>query len=91
MNPAGAYWHTLPAGKGFESRRTREKPMTTRTSKDRADVRILDAAELDTVTGGSLFDAVIEAWDHTIISPRDATSGLATGRRVHKPISFVTP
>ena len=60
--------------------------MTTRTSKDRADVRILDAAELDVVSGGSIFDVVIETFNHTITSPRDAASGLATGKRAHKPI-----
>jgi len=60
--------------------------MTTRTKEDRADVRSLDATELDTVSGGSIFDFVITAWTHEITSPRDASSGLATGRRAYKPI-----
>lgn len=27
-------------------------------------------------------------FDHTIVSPRDAASGLPTGKRMHKPVSF---
>ena len=59
--------------------------MTTRTKEDRADIRLLAAAELDTVSGGSIFDVVINTW-HAVTAPRDAASGLATGRRAHKPI-----
>ncbi len=31
------------------------------------------------------------AWSHEVISPRDAASGLPTGRRQHKPLVIVKP
>jgi hypothetical protein len=27
-------------------------------------------------------------WEYTVVSPRDAASGLATGRRMHKPLTL---
>ncbi|MEM6930953.1 MAG: Hcp family type VI secretion system effector [Myxococcota bacterium] len=33
----------------------------------------------------------IYGWSHEIISPRDAASGLPTGRRQHKPITLTKP
>lgn len=42
------------------------------------DVRAdLSDGDLDTVTGGT---------DHAVKSPRDASTGLATGRRTHRPL-----
>jgi type VI secretion system secreted protein Hcp len=40
---------------------------------------------------GDLSDNSIEglAYQHEIVSPRDAASGLATGRRQHKPLTIV--
>ena len=40
---------------------------------------------------GDLSDDSIEAlaYQHEIVSPRDAASGLATGRRQHKPLTIV--
>jgi type VI secretion system secreted protein Hcp len=61
--------------------------MTTKSAiENRIQIRILDEAELDVVNGGSIFDVFIEALNHTITSPRDAASGLPTGKRMHKPI-----
>jgi hypothetical protein len=42
-------------------------------------LHILRDDELDTVSGGLI------AASHEIVSPRDAASGLATGKRSHKP------
>lgn len=33
----------------------------------------------------------IYGWSHEVISPRDAASGLPTGKRQHKPISVTKP
>jgi type VI secretion system secreted protein Hcp len=35
----------------------------------------------------------IEVWElhHEVVAPRDAQTGAATGRRLHKPVSFVMP
>jgi len=54
--------------------------MTTRNTDDGASVRVLDAAELDVVSGGSILDVAV--WNHAITSPRDASSGLPTGKRM---------
>jgi type VI secretion system secreted protein Hcp len=42
--------------------------------------------------GGSTSDVVeIFGWSHEIISPRDAASGLPTGKRQHKPFTITKP
>ena len=53
--------------------------MTTRNTDDGANVRVLDAAELDAVSG-SILD--LASRNHEITSPRDASSGLPTGKRM---------
>ena len=65
-----------------------EKSMTTkRTIGNHADIRILDDAELDVVNGGSVTDLVIDPFQGIlsamITSPRDPSSGLPTGKRMH--------
>ena len=42
---------------------------------------------------GSGKDGAIEVWgwSHEVVSPRDAASGLPTGRRQHKPITITKP
>ena len=42
---------------------------------------------------GELADGSIEglAYQHEIVTPRDPASGLATGRRQHKPLTLVKP
>jgi hypothetical protein len=60
--------------------------MTTET-ESHAEIHILDNAELDAVSGGSIADVVIdlgrEIWNAMITSPRDPASGLPTGKRMH--------
>ena len=56
--------------------------MIISNTKDRTDGRILENAELDAVSGGSIFDGIGEIC-RAIISPRDASSGLPTGKRMH--------
>ena len=36
---------------------------------------------------------LIEVWqfDHQVVSPRDAATGMATGRRIEKPVRITTP
>ncbi len=34
---------------------------------------------------------VIDGWAHEVIAPRDAASGLPTGKRQHKPLSVTKP
>ena len=43
----------------------------------------LTGEQLDIVSGGRWFEIV--RLDHSVKSPRDAASGLATGRRQHQP------
>ena len=63
-----------------------------RSSENQPGIRSLDAAELETVNGGSVTDLIIDPFqglfDGTIISPRDPASGLPTGKRMHKPFVF---
>jgi hypothetical protein len=63
---------------------TREKAMTIkRAIENDVDTRILDDAELDLANGGSIVGVVIEILNAMITSPRDASSGLPTGKRSH--------
>jgi len=55
--------------------------MIISNTKDRTDGRILENAELDAVSGGSIFDGIGEIC-RAIVSPRDASSGLPTGKRM---------
>jgi len=43
----------------------------------------LTGEQLNIVSGGKHFEIV--QFEHSAKSPRDAASGLATGRRMHKP------
>jgi len=53
--------------------------MTQRTSRPTGVIsHALTSAELDYVSGG-------------IVAPRDPSTGMATGRRVEKPIRITTP
>jgi len=56
-----------------------------RRTENQADIRILDGAELDRATGGSIVDVVSDVWD-AVTSPRDPASGLPTGKRMHGPL-----
>lgn len=40
-------------------------------------------------TAGDVFE--IYGWSHEVVSPRDAASGLPTGKRQHKPVSVTKP
>ncbi len=57
------------------------------TIENQAEIHILDDAELEDVSGGSIADVVIDLgrdiWGAMIISPRDPASGLPTGKRSH--------
>ena len=55
-----------------------------RTSESRADASKSELTEeqLNIVSGGKWFEIV--SFEHSVKSPRDAASGLATGRRTHK-------
>jgi hypothetical protein len=53
-----------------------------------ANLRILRNDELDTVSGGLIAangGGINGSESHDIVSPRDAASGLPTGKRSHKP------
>ena len=47
----------------------------------------LTGEQLNIVSGGKWFE--ILGVEHSVKSPRDAASGLATGRRQHKPFTFL--
>ncbi|CAN7702265.1 hypothetical protein LJR220_006845 [Bradyrhizobium sp. LjRoot220] len=51
------------------------------TFQSRADAAELTGEQLNIVSGGKWFEIV--CFDHSVKSPRDAASGLATGRRAH--------
>lgn len=56
---------------------TRDK---TRDQRTEAEKNELTEGQLDKAAGGTT------NVEHTIVSPRDAASGLPTGKRIHKPI-----
>ena len=58
----------------------------TRAFETRADAANseLTTEQLNIVSGGKWFEIVHV--QHSVKSPRDAASGLATGRRQHKPL-----
>ena len=60
--------------------------MSTENTDEGANIRVIDKAEVDVVSGGSIFGMFMSGFSHTVTSPRDAASGLATGKRAHKPI-----
>ena len=55
---------------------TNHRPTDLRTNASRGE---LTEEQLNKVSGGT----------HAIVSPRDASTGLATGRRQHKPFVLV--
>ena len=61
----------------------------TRIRERPSEFHVLDDADLDAVTGGSIIDVAIDLWHAvtTITSPRDPASGLPTGQRMHKPLT----
>jgi hypothetical protein len=68
---------------------------TSAANRPESGIQTLADAQIDYVSGGSLADiddvsrmvgAVLDAV--SITAPRDAASGLATGRRQYKPVVF---
>lgn len=55
-------------------------------------VNVVGYLEIPGVPGGGPNGSMeIWGWSHEIISPRDAASGLPTGKRQHKPLSIIKP
>ncbi|MBA2399583.1 MAG: hypothetical protein H0V72_12940 [Bradyrhizobium sp.] len=59
---------------------THALPFDTRAAAAKSE---LTEQQLDIVSGGKWFEIV--RFEHSVKSPRDAASGLATGRRQHLP------
>lgn len=58
--------------------------------------RLIDvSSDMDSDGDGAMDQATIQATcdgthlTHAVISPRDAASGMATGKRMHKPVVFI--
>lgn len=55
-------------------------------------VNVVGYLEIPGVSGGGPNGTIeIYGWNHEILSPRDAASGLPTGKRQHKPLSIIKP
>jgi hypothetical protein len=60
---------------------TNDRAFQTRADASKSE---LTEEQLNIVSGGKHFEIV--HFEHSVKSPRDAASGLATGRRLHKPL-----
>ena len=61
----------------------------TKTKSNNTNERAITANQVDCVVKIKSTDNGISiVFDHAIVSPRDAASGLPTGKRMHKPVSF---